>query len=182
MDVFTIGFGKDGKGVIITDTDVITLLTLANDTALKQDGPLAITEDFRMIKMELGAYLTGTPAADDFPIHLYLVDDELSVGEITEAIVTSGPLDRNDRLAMEQASRPVFYLGSFFPDAIVGVANILVPVLGPKGQKGVIEKTVRWTFSNPEGWAIAAFNQSGGALQSGAIVRLVMKYFGVWLV
>ncbi len=29
------GFGKDGKGVIITDVDTITLGTLANVTAIK---------------------------------------------------------------------------------------------------------------------------------------------------
>ncbi len=168
------GFGKDGKGVIITHADIITLSTLATNTALKQANPLNLDEDFRLIKMELSAVLTGLTATEG-PIHLYLVNDELTVAEIAEAITNAGPQDRNDRLQQERAERFVKLLGVF--DGLS--AN--EPLLGRDGQSGFIADTIRWTFSDPEGWAIVAFNQSGGTLTTGAVIRMVMKYFGVWV-
>ncbi len=166
------GFGKSGKGVIITDIDDITLLTLANVTAVKQDNPLSLTEDFRMIKMEIAAELIGSTNTET-PIMLYLVDDEMDISEIGQGIAASGPLDRNDRLIEERATRPIFLVGMFGNDS-----NTL---LGAKGQEGVVEKNVRWTFSNPEGWSLVAFNHSGGPLATGAIIKFVTKFFGVWL-
>lgn len=175
-----IGFGKDNKGQIITESDTITLLTLANAAAVKQDNPLSITEDFRLIKTELVAHLIDLKATDDVPINLYLADDEMSVAEIAEAIVTGGPLDRNDRLKTEQATRPVFLLGTFGCDGVNAVDHDL-PVMGHKGQKGIIEKTIRWTFSSGTGWTLAAFNMSGGSLTTGTKIRFTAKHFGVWV-
>ncbi len=169
------GFGKSGQGVIITDIDDITLGTLGSNTVVKQDAPLGITEDFRMIKMELVAILKAA-TANEGPITLYLADDELAVAEIAQAIDGAGPIDRNDRVAMEQATRPVFLLGTF-----AGDASIDGKLKGADGQDGVVNKTVRWTFSNPEGWAICAHNRSGTTLTTGGIVKLSVKYFGVWL-
>ncbi len=168
------GFGKDGKGVIFTQKDLITLGTLSAATAIKQATPPQILDDFRMIKMELSALLTGHTVGEG-PIHLYLVNDELSVAEIAEAIDAEGPLNRNDRLRTERASRAVFLIGSF------GAAGSTEEVHGHDGQEGIVTKTIRWTFSNPEGWALVAFNDSGATLTTGAIIRLVVKYFGVWI-
>lgn len=169
------GFGKDGKGAIITHADIITLSTLANNTALKQASPLVLDEDFRLIKMEMAATLVGL-TAEEVPIHLYIVNDELTVAEIAECITNAGPVDRNDRVAQERAERAVFLIGTF-PEGV----TTSVPVHGRAGMEGIIEQTIRWTFSNPEGWAIVAFNQSGGTLTTGAVIRFVAKYFGVWV-
>ena len=158
------GFGKDGKGAIITDTGLITLATLANVTALKEDSPLTLGEDFRLIKGEIFGSLSGATPGEG-PLWLFLADDELTVAEIAESIESSGPSDRNDRVAMERAERPVFLLG------MLPVLAAEEPIHGPKGQRGVIEKTVRWTFSNPEGWTLGVFNQSGGTLTTGATFR-----------
>ncbi len=169
------GFGKDGKGVIITDDDIITLSTLANNASIKQSAPPAITEDFRMIKMELSATLVGNTSTEN-PIDLYLVNDELTVAEIAASISGPGPLGRSDRGGQELAERAIFLLGTF-----AGVdANL--PLKGADGQEGVINKTVRWTFSDAQGWAIAAHNRSGGTLTTGSVIRLATKFFGVWLV
>ncbi len=168
------GFGKDGKGVIFTQKDLITLSTLGASTAIKQTTPPQILEDFRMIKMRIAAQMTGHTAGEG-PIHLYLVNDELTEAEIVEAIDAEGPLNTNDRLAMERASRAVFHIGMFKP---TGTNSNIV---GDKGQEGVIEKTVRWTFANPEGWALVAFNDLGATLTTGAVIRFVLKVFGVWV-
>ncbi len=169
------GFGKDGKGAILTHADILTLSTLAANTALKQANPLNLDEDFRLIKMELSATLTGLTSGEG-PIHMYLVNDELSVAEVAECLTNAGPQDRNDRLQQERAERAVFLIGQF-PGIAANEA-----LLGADGQEGIIEKTIRWTFSNPEGWAIVAFNQSGATLTTGGVIRMVMKYFGVWVI
>ncbi len=168
------GFGKDGKGVIIADTGLITLATLANVTALKEDAPLTIGEDFRLIKVDLLAMISGATPGEG-PLWLYLVNDELTVAEIAEAIEASGPLDRNDRVAFERATRAVFMLG-MFPLAVAEE-----PVFGMESQRGFLQKVIRWTFSNPEGFSLVIFNQSGGTLTTGATVRFAAKYYGVWL-
>ncbi len=168
------GFGKDGKGVIFTQKDLITLGTLNASTAIKQMTPPQILDDFRIIKMELAALLTGHTAGEG-PIYMYLVNDELTVAEIVEAIDAEGPLNRNDRVPMERASRAVFLVGMF------GAAGVTEELHGHDGQEGIITKTIRWTFSNPEGWSLVAFNDSGATLTTGSIIRLVVKYFGVWV-
>ncbi len=168
------GFGKDNKGVIITQSDLITLSTLANNTAIKQASPMAITEDYRIIKAEIAAQLNGVTSGET-PIHLYLANDQLSVAEVAEAIAGPGPLDRSQRIQQERAERAVFYLGSFMGN------DTEIPLRGHDGQEAVITKTVRWTFSSGVGWTLLAFNQSGGTLTTGAVVRLVSKFFGVWV-
>ncbi len=170
------GFGKDGKGEIITDFDVVTLGTLADNTALKQDNPLVIGDDFRVIKLELAADWRAV-ATGDGPVALYFADDEMSTAEIQEAVDANGPLNRNDRERMEQATRPVFLLG-IFPEFKTGHPTLLH---GAEGQVGTINKTIRWTFSNPEGWTIVAINRTGGALTTGGIISLSAKFFGVWV-
>ncbi len=169
------GFGKDGKGVIFTQKDLITLGTLGAASAIKQTTPPAMTEDFRMIKAEIAATMTGHTVGES-PIHLYLVNDNLSVAEIAEAIDAEGPLSNSDRIPEERASRAVFLLGTY------SSGEAVAPLEGADGQKGVIEKTIRWTFSSSDGWALVAFNDSGAALTTGSVIRLVAKYFGVWVI
>ncbi len=168
------GFGKDGKGVIITDVDTITLGTLANVTAIKQGSPLAMLEDFRLIKLEMAIGYAVITAGEN-PINIYLVNNDLTVAEVAEAIVTAGPLNRNERIATERASRAVFLL------ATAGGPATDFAFKGHDGQEGIISKVIRWTFSNPEGWSIVAFNNSGSALTTGTIIRFSVKYFGVWV-
>ncbi len=157
--------------MIITDNDVITLGTLTNSTVLKQDNPLAIEEDFRLIKLRSVVSIRGM-AAGEVPILLGLADNELSVSEIAEAISANGPLDRNDRVSMERAERPVWLYGAFSRVAVsMGLPMDMRP----------LEEVVRWTFSNPEGWCWFVQNRSGGTLTTGAIVEMNTKYYGVWV-
>ncbi len=90
------GFGKDGKGTIILQEDTITLLTLADNTALLQDntGNLTLADDFRVLKMEYFATITSGLA--EGPIYFGVCNGELSIAEIKEALIQTGPLNRND--------------------------------------------------------------------------------------
>lgn len=162
------GFGKDHKGVIIRDEATITLGTLAQNVAVAQASPIALTEDFRLVKLaELVINADNFATAGDF-VDIGIASGELTVAEIGEALNLSGPLDRNDRLGEERASRPVWIL------ATIGAGSDLP-------NDGVpMEKTIRWTFSNPEGFQFFAYNR-GPALTTGGIIRLGFKAFGVWV-
>ncbi len=168
------GFGKDGKGVIITHNDEITLLTLADNTALKQDTILSMDENFRMIKAEIRGVMRGVQSSEG-PIDLFLCNNELTVPQIEEATSASGPINRGDRQAAEQAERYVQLIGTFSGDLSTD------ELLGADGQRGVITKTIRWTFSAQNGWCLAAINRSGGALTTGGTIRLYQKFYGVWV-
>lgn len=164
------GFGKDGKGAIIHETNVITLATLADATALLADGGIAIEDDFRILKTEYFVGLNAVIAVGDGPIYFGIADGDLTIAEIAELLVMTGPLDRNDNTRTERALRPVWLLESFGTNTDTGEGN---------WRKGSIN--LRWTFSNPEAWNFFAFNQSGGGLVSGNILRYRAKHFGVWV-
>ncbi len=175
------GFGKEGKGAIITEKDVITLAALANAVAIKQANPLAITDDFRILKSEYSISLTNLGAVDDLPIDIYMVNNDINVAGIAGAITAQGPLNKSDRNLAELAERGVFLLGTFSANDQIPVVGGTYSLLGPKGQRGVVEKNVRWTFTKGVGWSLAAFNASGGVLATGAVVRFSAKHFGVWV-
>ncbi len=169
------GFGKDGKGVIFRQADIITLLTLASEAALKQDNVPAVTDSLRIIKSEGVAKIqSATFVEGDGPVLLYLVDDDLSVAEIA-AVISSAvgqPLHRSDIVGDELALRPVFYLAT-------------IPVITGSGESGanIVEwnRKIRWTFGEDSGFAIVAWNMGSGALDTGAIVRFIHTAYGVWV-
>ncbi len=165
------GFGKDGKGQIIHELDTITLGTLASATALLADGGgVSMADDFRILKTEYYVGLNETIAAGDGPIFFGICDGELTITEIAEQLNQTGPLNRNDNARSEQAMRPIWLLEVFGPNSEQGQGN---------WRKG--ECKPRWTFSNPEGWNWFAFNQSGGVLVTGNVLRFRAKSFGVWV-
>ncbi len=165
------GFGKDGKGAILHEQVATTLSTLANVAAIKAGANLVLGDDFRVIKVEWVATMDGLTAGEG-PIDFGFADNALSVAQIAEVLVLDGPLDRNDHDGNEKAMRPVWVLETFVSDSD-----------GPGGPAALPqrEKTLRWTFSNPEGWTWFAFNRSGGTLTTGAVIKVLAKYFGVWV-
>lgn len=164
------GFGKDGKGVILKNADSITVGALADGAAIKQGTPLALTEDFRLIKADIWVQLTGTVNANE-NIYIGIADNELSVTEIAEAIIADGPLDRNDRLVEEQATRPVWVCAATGGHGVQPFDGLTVH----------FEKVIRWTFSNSEGFTLFAFNSSGAAITTGVVMKVIATYYGVWV-
>ncbi len=167
------GFGKDGKGTIIVEANMITLGALADDAAILADGSLTIGEDFRILKSELFVGTNETIAAGDGPIYFGVANGELSVAEIAEALVQSGPQNRNDAARTEQAMRKIEILAVFGPGQNNGTGDL--------AWKGPIVTKPRWTYSDPEGWNYFAFNQSGGVLVTGTVLRYRAKHYGVWV-
>ncbi len=165
------GFGKDGKGVMIYQADIITLDTLADATALLQDntGNLTLVDDFRVLKTEYFVGTNDTIAAGDGPIYFGMCDGELSVAEIAEQLVMTGPLAANDNDRSEKSGRQIKILEVFGTN--------------DQGSKGLWRQGTwnpRWTYHQPQGWNWFAFNQSGGVLVTGTVLRFRAKHFGVW--
>ncbi len=170
------GFGKDGKGVIFRQSTSFAIGALANLVAVKSTA-LAITDDFRMIKTVYTALITGLTAGEGTGLHLYLVNADLSVAQIAEALITNGPLNSSDRDKAEEAERFVKLLGSTLTTEIPTAAEqIMDERSGP-----VMEKTIRWSFNKGVGWEYAIFNNSGSALTTGATLRLLATHYGVWI-
>lgn len=168
------GFGADGKGVIFRQLDVVTLLTLAAVTMLKQDNPPAMTDSFRMLKSEgHGTLEGGAQVQGDGPIEIYLASDDLSVAEIAAVLgdVAGFPLARDDIGGSQVALRPVFYLTQ-------------VPFTDGNGGKDIDfewSKPIRWTWGDTAGFTIAAFNRGSGSLTTGGILRFQHTAFGLWV-
>ncbi len=112
------GFGKDGKGVIIYEDLQITVGNLASQAAVAAAGGITLGEDFRMLKSEIHI-LMGDPGwgAIGDTVIIGIADGELSVGEIAQAINANGPTDRNDNLLTEQANRPVWPIVTLVGDS-----------------------------------------------------------------
>ncbi len=170
------GFGKDKKGVIVRNTDIITLGTLAAVTALKQDNALAMTDSLRILKTEGRAHIEGSTLVEgDGPIGLYLVSTDLSNAEIAAAINSDGPVSRQDTVQEDLSMRPVYKLGEleFAPHTAASKQAILE-----------WSRTIRWTFGDGGSggsFGIVAFNYGSNALTTGGIVRFTATHFGVWV-
>ncbi len=170
------GFGKDGKGEIITETKQQALGTLGNVTAITVATPLVMAEDFRIIKTEMAALVTGLTTAEGQGLMIGIANGALTVAQIAEAISAQGPLNRNDRARQEFAMRFVKLLAT-----IAGGDNASTVKRFENAEGGgMISETIRWTFSSPEGWQFFVWN-NGVALTTGSSVRLQAKHFGVWV-
>ncbi len=173
------GFGKDSKGVIMTEHPNTPLGTLANETGLvlssDEAGP-SILERFRIIKSEITAEIqAATAASGDGPLEVIMFDGAFSLAEISAAILAVGPSGPNEQVEIELSERwwKSFGLISFAGEA-AGPGALL--------QEGmVVEKTIRWTFARAKGWRFLIWNW-GTALTTGSTALVRAKHFGVWVI
>lgn len=162
---------------IIRETSIITLLTLADLTALKAVQSVALTDDFRIIKSEFFAFLSGVTAEEAFGFGLYLVNDDLTAQQITNALVNDGPTNSSDRDKIEASNRFVKLMGV---SDMSQTNETKIAFLGEHGEQ-MIAKTIRWSFNKGVGFNWATFNNSGAALTTGGIVKILATHYGVWI-
>ncbi len=171
------GFGKDGKGVMIRENLSQALGTLGAATGILMGIGVTMAEDFRILKSIVNASLIGMTALEG-EIELWMVNGELTLAEIEEVLEMTGIKNRNDRAQVEKAERFVYYVGTFIDFAGLGQNR---PLVGIEGGIGTSVIKPRWTFSDPEAWDYLIYNRSAGALSTGANVRLFAQHFGVWV-
>ncbi len=171
------GFGKDGKGAIIREIlSGGALGALASKDAVKFTTPTVLQEDFRILKCEIQAVLSGLTAGEGTGLIFGMSNGELTAAEIEECIEVAGPQDRNDRVAVEQAERNVHTLGVFQPNDPAETEAVL---RGDNNSPLIVSK-FRWTYSDPEGWGYWIYNLATG-LTTGATLELKNTIYGVWV-
>lgn len=168
------GFGKDGKGVILRQSISEALLTLANDTAIFITVKPDILERFRMLKSEIIGNVEGLTAGEGRGLSLWLADGDLTLAETEAAIEGAGPLGPNDPVAAAIAERFVMPVG------VVGGGQPLAHIHDGHTNGPIVVTKPRWTFSRSKSWNWVLYNM-GASLTTGATVNLRVKNFGVWV-
>ena len=171
------GFGKDGKGAILSQALSQDLSTLGANTAIIISTNLATVERFRMLKAEISATILNGTGAELGGIELYLADGDLTVAEIEATIETNGPLGPNDIVTSNIAMRPVYRVGGV-PLGVAGASDAL-HILGEGGGTMMTVKP-RWTFASVKSWNWVIYN-SGLILTTGSTVNIRARLFGVWV-
>ncbi len=168
------GFGKDGKGVIIRENRTQALGALANAAGILIGTPLVTLERFRMIKNELWAAMTGLTTGEGTGLLIGLADGDLTITEIEQAIEVAGPLGPNDQESANRAERWTMFVGAV--DRETGTEAIFENEKG--GHK--MENTIRWTFARTKAWNYFVYNL-GDTITTGSSVKIRGKSFGVWV-
>ncbi len=126
--------------------------------------------------MKLDYYIAINPAPADVildgPVLVGVAQGALSAAQI-EATLDRIVTGQGSITPLEESSRPVWPLELFnIPDADSGDNSSLT-------RKG--EKTIRWTFNNPDGWSWWAYNMSSAVLITGNNFNCIAKCFGMWV-
>ncbi len=148
----------------------LALSTLATETALTV-ALSALADDFYVISADLTWTIRDLTGGED-PIHVGLANGDLSVAEIKEAI-NAAPTSRSDIVAREHARRPIRRIGSF----VSGSANLFGNYLNDG--KPIRTKVKMYLAEGVELNAFA-FNASGAALTTGAVMRVYGTLYGRW--
>ena len=168
------GFGKDGKGVIIRQSLSQGLLALANSAGILIGTNLATLERFRIIKLEVWASITGLTTGEGTSLLFGIADGDLTLAEIEAAIENNGPVGPNDSVSIAVSERLIFLLGAI--DRETGTEAIFENQTGGH----MMEKNIRWTFARTKSWNFFVYN-IGNILTTGASCQLRAKSFGVWV-
>ena len=175
------GFGKDGKGAIIKEDTSFTLGALAAQDVLATDSNVALDKDFRILKTELSAILTGVTSLEGAGLLLYMTEGDLTAAEIEENIELNGPVTDGDQEGQERASRWVRRVAVSSDDTV----NNTERSMRGEGNSPLISLNPRWTFrrrrtSTEGGWNWAIYND-GVVLTTGTTVRVKATHYGVWV-
>ncbi len=162
------GFGKDGKGVIIHEDNVdITLSTLGARTAIVVNGP-TLVDGFRMLKAE--GFVLALGGTGGIALQFGLAQQNMSVATIA-ATLAAQPTGRQDTVGQAAGMQPCFVMGAITVDG---------PHLSLSNKDEVSQ--VQWTYPEDSGgWEWFVFNPFDSALASGTIVNIRTKIFGVWV-
>ncbi len=168
------GFGKDGKGVIIRETRSQALGVLGSSGGIIIGANLATLERFRMLKSEVVATVVGLTASEGGGMALYLVDGNFTLAEFEASIENNGPVGPNESDEEELSERFIIWAGG--TDHEVSDLGVLHNNEGGT----MLEVKPRWTFARTKSWNWILYNH-GVTLTTGATIKINCKDFGVWV-
>ncbi len=173
------GFGRNGKGVILREfQDPVSIGAMATGIAVTFGG-IAIEEDFRILKSEVMAGITGGDAGEAEGVMLGMNNGDLTPAEIAECLRALGPLDRNDAIRTERANRQCHSIGVGRKSGL-GVSETEIVFHDKHTNAPMCVDKFPWTYSDPESWEFFIYNQ-GPAIATGSSVYLIATHYGVWV-
>ncbi len=175
------GFGKDGKGAIVKEQTTLTLGALAGQALAVTSSAVLLDEDFRILRSDITAVITGVTSLEGVGLILYLTEGSLASADIEANIEQNGPLRLGDQDLEEIASRWVRRVGITAGPTV----NETERVFKNKYGGALLNIEPRWTFrrgrtANNGGWNWAVYND-GVTLTSGATARVLATHYGVWV-
>ncbi len=171
------GFGKQGAGQILRNQTSIALGALANKAGILVTTKLGIAEDFRMLKTEVIADISGLTAGQGNNLVLVLADGDLTLPEVEAQLDLAGPINPSDTPTEEVAMR---YCNEIAVAKSMGVADTAVMFHDRETGGPFIVAKPRWSFHKVASWNWIIYNR-GASITTGATVRVVEKSYGVWL-
>ncbi len=173
------GFGKDGKGVIVHEDITITLGALAAQGATLVNA-ISMDNDFRILKSEIVATIAGLTSGEGNGLLLVMTEGLLTVAQVEGNLELNGPVAPRDTTAMEIASRWVRTIGTTIGTEVSTEHSFTNSEGG-----ALLKVTPRWTFQRRRtategGWNWVVYN-NGKILTTGAACQLKATHYGVWV-
>ncbi len=175
------GFGKDGKGAILKEQTTFALGALAGQDQVIGTPSLLLDMDFRILRSDITAVLTGATSLEGVGLILYLLEADITDAQAEANIEGIGPRRLGDRLETEIAERWVRRVGITTGPTV----NETERVFKNKYGGALLDIEPRWTFRRGRtatlgGWKWAVYND-GVTLTTGATCRLLCTHYGVWV-
>ncbi len=178
---YKMGFGKDGKGAIVKEQTTLGLGALAGQDLSLVSSAVQLDEDFRILRSDITAILTGMTSLEGVGLILYMTEGSLVASEVEANIEQNGPLRQGDQTEEEIASRWVRRVGITTGPTV----NETERVFKNKDGGAMLDMNPRWTFrrgrtATEGGWNWAVYND-GITLTTGGTLRLLATHYGVWV-
>ncbi len=175
------GFGKDGKGAIVKEQTTFALAGLAGQDAVAANSSVQLDMDFRILKSDITAVITGVTSLEGVGLILYMVEGDLNAADVEANIEQNGPVRLGSQVEEEIASRWVRRVGITTGPTV----NETERVFKNKYGGALLDLTPRWTFRRARsatdgGWNWDVYND-GVTLTIGATVRILATHYGVWV-
>ncbi len=175
------GFGKDGKGAIVKEQTSFTLGALAGQAIVGANSAVQLDSDFRILKSEITAVLTGMTSLEGAGLILYMTEGDLTDAAVEANIEQNGPLRLGQQIEEEIASRWVRRVGI----TVGPTVNETERVMRNETNGALLKLTPRWTFrrgrtATEGGWNWRVYND-GVTITTGATIRILATHYGVWV-
>ncbi len=175
------GFGKDGKGAIVKEQTIFSLGALAGQDALGNDSDVLLDMDFRILRSDITAVITGMTSLEGVGLILYMTQGILTTAESEVNIEQNGPLRLGEKIEEEIASRWVRRVGIVTTPTVNEVERTFENKYGGS----LLNLEPRWTFrrgrtASEGGWNWLVYND-GITITTGATVRILATHYGVWV-
>ena len=144
------------------------LATLASDTALKQTLTGTSSSEYRLVTAKIAWALVGLTAGEG-PITVGFSHSDYTVLEIKECLESQSSISQGDKIATEQANR------------LVRVVGILSEANSSLNDGRPIKTRLNWRVQIGQSVDIFIWNESTGALTTGAFVNVAGDIWVKWL-